>query len=342
MLKRKPPGRHFDALQLTGFEHILRHYQLGDLISVNTVVIEGDRVILLGEKSETSRKYVLETSTGWFFLKEVPWYCDQAEHIEFSVGLGNYLAGRGLPVALALRCADGAPYVSAGGSRYILFEYRPGRLYDGSDRHRTVTGQALGRMHRLVMGYIPSGQAAVESIQDVVREHLALAAEVRPGQAGDRDFEALGNDLLSQLPDEMLAFTVHGDFIPWNVAYDNAGGVSAIYDFDNACYGSPLRDLGKALSSFYLLPYAGSGTRLKPLGAESATGIPDMTPMIRSYQDERPLSGQEMELLPRYVLGGFAVSVLLSLIRGEQADTTAQTMAILFKAVRTASELALS
>src|SRR3954463_3439257 len=133
MLKRKPPGRHFDAFPADVFEAIIGRYGIGELRAVRTVVVEGDRIILLGEKSETSRKYLIETSTGRYFLKEVPWYCDDPDKITFSVALGNHLSAEGLPVPKALRCVNGDPYASVKGSSFVLFEYRPGRLFDGSE-----------------------------------------------------------------------------------------------------------------------------------------------------------------------------------------------------------------
>jgi Ser/Thr protein kinase RdoA (MazF antagonist) len=166
---------------------------------------------------------------------------------------------------------------------------------------------------------------------------------VRPGQAGKgTEFGALGRDLLAQLPGEVGDQPVHGDFIPWNVAYDERGEICAVYDFDNACYGSPLRDLGKALSSFHLLPYTGFTTALRELPAVPPREFPEMDSLLDAYRRERPLSGRELEQLPDYAVGGFVASVLLSLVRGEQPRLTPTALRKWCVAVRAAGQRLLS
>ncbi|NUP41199.1 MAG: phosphotransferase [Streptomyces sp.] len=340
MLKRKPPGRQFDAFPPEVFDAIADRYGLGGIRAVQSVVVEGDRIVLLGEKSETSRKYLIETPAGRYFLKEVPWYCDEPGKIEFAVALGNHLADGGHPLARALRCADGAAYASVAGSSFVLFEYRPGRLFDGSQAHRAAAGRGLARMHDGMARFSARPAAAdSESVRTVVDQHLRLAAQVRPAQAGaGTGFDALGRDLLAQLPDEVGDHPVHGDFIPWNVAYDAHGDLCAVYDLDNAAYGSPLRDLGKALSSFHLLPYTGFTTVLHALPPAPPDAFPDMAPLLDAYLEERPLPAGELERLPDYLVGGFAASVLLSLVRGEQPDATPAVLSTWLAAVRAAGE----
>jgi Ser/Thr protein kinase RdoA (MazF antagonist) len=334
VLKRKPPGRTFDSFASETFEEIVAGYGLGAVTAVHTVVVEGDQVVLLGEKSETSRKYLIETSGGRHFLKEVPWYCDEPDRIEFSADFGNRLAEAGLPVPMARRGSRGAAYVSAAGSRFVLYDYRPGRLFDGSVIQKASAARGLARLHATAAGLVPRGTAPAESVRGVVRDHLRLATETRPEQAGPATgFGRLGSVLLDVLPDEVDDSPVHGDFIPWNTAYDASGELHAIYDFDNACLGSPLRDLGKALSSFNFLPYLGRGTALSPLADTPPGRLPEIAPMVEAYDAERRLSSSELRVLPRYVLGGFAASVLLSLVRGEQRATGVNTLLRWFNAI---------
>ena len=339
MLKRKPAERAFDAFEPKVFEEIAAAYGLGPVTAVHTVVVEGDRVVLLGEKSETSRKYLMVTPQGQHFLKEVPWYCDDPERIAFSADFGNRLAAAGLPVPAARRGPGGQAFVFAAGSRFVLYDYRPGRIYDGSAAHKASAARGLARLHTAAVGLVPQGSAPTESVREVVRDHLRLVAETRPEQTRPgTGFEELGDELLELLPDEVDACPVHGDFIPWNIAYDSSGELSAIYDFDNACFGSPLRDLGKALSSFCFLPYAGCGTALTPLAQSSPEQLPGFAPMVEAYDDERRLSSSDLQKLPRYVLGGFAASVLLSVVRGEQQTAGTHTLRRWFDAVLQAAD----
>jgi Ser/Thr protein kinase RdoA (MazF antagonist) len=323
MLRRKPVARQFDTLPPEVFDTVATQLALGPVRGVHTMVVEGDRVVLLGEKSETSRKFVLETATGRYFLKEIPWYCDDPASIAFSAALGDHLADCGLPVPRAVRRPDDRPYLELSGSRFVLFEYRPGRLFDGSAAARREAGRCLGRMHTAMRGFRPDQSPAHESVRAVVEQHLRLAASVCPEQAGPgTPLADLVGRVCGELSDDTGDQPVHGDFIPWNLAHGPTGAVCAVYDLDNACGGSPLRDLGKALSSYHLLPYQGCTTVLPPLGnPPEASALPDMRPLLDAYQRERPLTGPQRDALPSHVLGGFVASVLLSVVRKEQTRT---------------------
>ena len=83
-LQRKPVERQFDSLSQQALQDVVGSFGMGALIAAHTLVVEGDRLLLLSDKSETSRKYVVDTDAGRYFLKEVPWYCDDQQHRDFS------------------------------------------------------------------------------------------------------------------------------------------------------------------------------------------------------------------------------------------------------------------
>lgn len=338
VLRRKPQGRTFDSFPVEVFRAVVARYPVGELVAVHTVVVEGDRVVLLGEKSETSRKFVLETTTGRYFLKEVPWYCDDAESIAFSAELANRLADAGLPFPSVLPADDGRAWVDVAGSSFTVSSYRPGGLYDGSEVHRRAVGDCLGRMHT-AMRDLPVRPPRHESIRAVVAQHRELVAQVRPDQAGPgTGLAALVDDLVAELPDDPGAQPIHGDFIPWNLAHATDGGIRAVYDLDNACGGNPLRDLGKAVATYHLLPYAGTTTVLRRLSDVAPPVSCGAGPLVEAYQRRRPLTAAEAAVLPAYVVAGFAGSALLSVVRGEQAGVADGDFRRWLDAVRVVAE----
>ncbi len=329
-LQRKPRDRQYDSLSEDVLRSAVEKFGVGELLAARTLVIEGDRVVILNQKTETSRKYVIDAGTGRYFLKEVPWYCDDEAHRTFSRRMMNHLAAD-LPVPRVLPTRGGDWDVPVDGSTFVLLEYRSGSPYDRSPARWAAAARALAMMHRSSGPMRVDDDAPREDLAGIVSQHIDLAAEVRPPrtQQGVSALAAL-RDLAAgetgQVPTATSLVPVHGDFIPWNLAFGPDGTVTAIHDFDNSCIDSRLHDIGEALSSFFLVPHAGESAILRPISDDPQVPVEAMRGFLRHYHRGAPLAEADRSALRSYVLGAWWESILLSYIRGDQPEESLAIM----------------
>lgn len=314
--------RQFDSLSQQALQDVVGSFGMGALIAAHTLVVEGDRLVLLSDKSETSRKYVVDTDAGRYFLKEVPWYCDDQQHRDFSRRVMNFCADRHLPVPRVLPSSDGGWSVQLGDSHFVLLEYKPGAPYGGgADAHGA--GVALGRLHSVTQHMPLEADVPREDLQTITAAHFSLAIEVRPPsvelEARFAEARAYACDLVSGVGVSSLELPIHGDYIPWNLGFDAHRSVVAIHDFDNACVDSPLHDIGEALSSFFLVPHDGASAILKPIVAEPSVPRSYIVDFIQGYEEGvgTPFRFEHHDVA-LYTVGAWFESVLLSYVRGDQ------------------------
>lgn len=329
VLKRKPRERQYDSLPEDVLRSAIDKFGIGQLKAARTLVVEGDRVVILNQKTETSRKYVIDTTAGRYFLKEVPWYCDDVAHRTFSRRIMNHLATE-LPVPKVLQTAAGGWEVLIDGSTFVLLEYRSGSPYDRSQGRMASSATTLAHMHEIGRRLPVDHFAPRENLTSIVTQHLDLASEVRPprtklGQAAFAALKDRAGAEMTQVPRESAPIPVHGDFIPWNLAFGSAEAVSAVHDFDNACVDSKLHDIGEALASFFLVPHAGMSAILHPITAPNIP-IEELRRFLQHYQAVDLLSEADLVHLRLYTLGAWWESILLSYIRGDQPEDSLAIM----------------
>jgi Ser/Thr protein kinase RdoA (MazF antagonist) len=330
VLRRKPVERQFDVLPRSVLAEAIGEYDVGELEHARTLVVEGDRVIILSDKSETSRKYVIDTSRGTYFLKEVPWYCDDPGHRNFSRRLMNHLADAGLPVPRTLRTRAGTWHATVGDSSFVLLEYLPGSPYRHRGDQARSASATLAALHLAAADLDVGDDAPRESLCSIVSEHFDLAGRlwsIPPGRQAQ--FDELRVSALSWIGADQEGddppTAVHGDYIPWNLGFSPEGEVMAIHDFDNSCVDSRLHDIGEALSAFFLVPHAGTSAILKPVGVTEPP-VELISDFLRCYHIRSALAGDELRRLRGYTIGAWLESVLLSCVRGDQSPAVLDVM----------------
>ena len=82
--------------------------------------------------SFTSKKLVLHTSKGDFFLKEKPQYCSDELALKRSADFQDYTSLRLKIVPKILLTIEQNHYIVWNGRHYFLTEYKSGRHYNGS------------------------------------------------------------------------------------------------------------------------------------------------------------------------------------------------------------------
>ena len=318
-VKRKPVELEFDLFNETLLNAVVTNYDIGHLLEANSIVFEGNRIVILGEKTQTSRKMVIEASKGYYFLKQIPWYCDDLQSIMFSHKFSNYLAEKGFPVPRLLTSNSGNTWVEIEGAKFTLSEYVVGYPYQGTPAENGTIAKTLAQIHLTGLQCIFDCETPHESLFDIVVNHIDLARQ-QPTCTPciSRILDTLEDYSYQYFitPETLPQYPVHGDFIPWNLAIEHEL-VVAIYDFDNSCMDSRLHDLGEALVAFFALDYLGQSSQLKK-GIKLNPPAEEMYAFLQSYQATSPLSPLEAKSLPLYVLGAWWESILLSFIRGEQ------------------------
>ncbi len=320
-LKSKPIELEFDLFDETLLNTVVANYDVGNLLEANSVVLEGDRIVILGEKTQTSRKMAVETSKGRYFLKQIPWYCDDLQSVAFSHKLTIHLAQAGLPVPRLLTSSSGTTWIEIKGSKFTLTEYIAGNSYQGKTAENQTIAQTLAKIHLAGSQCNFDVQSPHESLPQIVASHINLARQqptCTPGVSRILDtLEAYCQQSLI-IPESLPLFPVHGDFIPWNIAFHN-NEVTAIYDFDNCCMDSRLHDLGEAIVAFFALDYLGQSSQLRK-GIRLNLPVKETHAFLQNYQAISRLSNLELKWLPVHVLGAWWESILLSFIRCEQDE----------------------
>ncbi len=218
------------------------------------------------------------------------------------------LAARGWPVAAPLRSRDDTTLAEAGGSRYALFPFLPGRPAPYSSvRYLAIKGRLLARLHADMAAAPLSGQrpgfgrvweldalGAADSstfnglLRAFGREQPALASALRAQRyASLRELSRLG---YGELPDV---------FVHWDFHHDNLlfrrGELTGVLDFDSLHRDARVADIAQSILLDCLEP-----------PAYNAISVDGMRAFVRGYHEAAALSATEhaliVPLLPALVI----------------------------------------
>ncbi|MEU8621226.1 phosphotransferase [Streptomyces sp. NPDC048623] len=312
----QPEYFNFDESLLAQLAH---EYGVSRSLRLCPILLDGDYCTLVDVRSATSKKMILEADGRWLFLKQMPWYCDDAT-VEFAVDWQNALSAASFSVPGILRTAEGRQILRSGGARLMLFEYVRGARYQARPEEYRAAAATLATLHSLPG---PDEGPRSDAFQDAV-EHARLACESLPGapalsEAMD-EAEAVLRSWEMQAArlgwEELPRRAVHGDYSPWNLVFSETGEVMAVLDFDNAHMGPVIRDVMEAVLTFCCVRYASDSTTF-------SADIPDPLPqaraqeMLASYESVRSLSARERECAA-FAAGAVALEIVcLGLIRGD-------------------------
>lgn len=124
-----------------------------------------------------------------------------------------------------------------------------------------------------------------------------------PSALGDVD--AVGRWLTDNLPKQMQAGIIHGDYHIGNCIFSEAGALNAIVDWEMATLGDPLVDLGRLLVSWP----DGGVAKPQTMRVTPLYGFPTREEMIARYAQG---SGRSLEHLPWFeVLACYKLGLIL-------------------------------
>lgn len=253
--------------------------------------------------SFTSRKAILETNEGIFFMKEKPQYCSDKLSLARSVHFQEYVASQLEIVPEIIVTKEQDYYVTWNKKHYFLTVYKKGRHYNGSLKDLDFMIKGLHALQECGNTYLKKHR---DSRQDELSrfESFEIASGIYNVEIKSSDEQILLNEIVSlyenlrteyvKIPKEQYVMS-HSDFIIFNVVL-NEGGLVAINDFDNVKVLPRIHDMAEFLVSASLINYIAPLTNLKfPLLIE-----PDKTVFLhimKQYVQRFNLSNDELTLL---------------------------------------------
>jgi Ser/Thr protein kinase RdoA (MazF antagonist) len=321
-VKRRPPGYH-QPIRAGDIASILQSYGLGSRFAAHHVLFEQPAPVALGERTKTARKIFVDTPEGAFFLKQIPWYCDEPSLNRFRQDWTEQLHAEGVLVPMPMRTTRGLAWADADGARFTITRAIVGSAWVQGDVQLAAAMRLLASLH----GVKPRSPelATNEDYFDLVADHIALAQDLLeeagtdPGRTLATAFsprlERVRAEALAAGWDDLPKCGIHGDFSPWNIVLSDDGRQALACDFDNADHGQRLHDVVEAMFSFGLLRYREQSTNFD--GAARFAPIEAAAAPLRLYQGLAPLDPAELAALPA-AGEAFAIEVYcLGLMRGD-------------------------
>ncbi|PRY37520.1 phosphotransferase enzyme family protein [Umezawaea tangerina] len=340
-VREKPVSKDFLNLDDRVLGIVVDRYGLPDADCFLPILLDGDRCTLLDVRSDTSKKAVLEAGDKRYFLKQVPWYCDEPRQIAASTGIQEGLRKAGVPVARLVPTRDGDLWTSFSDESFVLFEHVDGLRYRADPDQDRSAARVLARLHA---AGVSAEQALGEDVFTLAADHIALLDKVLPDTA---DTTAVFEELLASVRRRALdagfgalpTTAVHGDFNPWNLLFTADRRVAAVVDFDNCDVQSRLHDVAEALLTFCVLGYAEDSTTfaaVQPVEVDRAA----VRRFLDAYEEVLPLTPVERECLP-FALGAVWIELTcLGLLRHDfdtspaYLDTCVRTFSVLTEDLR--------
>ena len=212
--------------------------------------------------SFTSRKVLIDTDKGTFFLKEKPLYCSGEFESKLAADFQKFISSNLNIVPKPVQTVFNDSYFVWGGRLYFLTQYLQGRVYNGSIHDLRQILEVLGTFRAVAREYI-SDSKPFEPF-----DLLVPLAYIHANTQEDGKVLKTAEKILIDLKQKYKALrptlyaVAHGDFSIFNVLF-NEGGVVALNDFDNAKKLPAVQDLAEFLVSSTLVNYVAPLSNLK-------------------------------------------------------------------------------
>ena len=217
--------------------------------------------------SFTSRKAVIDTSEGTFFLKEKPKYCSSILQLKQSGDFQSYMASKVTFVPPIILTKRGEKFVHWNGRAYFLAEFREGRIYNGSTQDLKEMLRAIDSFTQFAEEFTEQNTDLYEKTDsdEVLKLIELLLKEIKTKEDGVvfEDVQKLVEDLRNEYRSyaEISFLVSHGDLAIFNMIFEN-GEVAALNDFDNVARLPRFHDLAEFLVSATLINYIAPLTNL--------------------------------------------------------------------------------
>lgn len=250
--------------------------------------------------SFTSKKALLYTNKGIFFLKEKPFYCSDEVSLKMSSLFQNFLGKQLSFIPRYLKTIDNRDYIEFEGRFYFLTEYKIGRCFNGSVKDVKQILSSLLKFQRVASKFPCNFDQKTESYEVL---HISRLLNNFIHNPKEQEINKQICKLINKLKHQYNKVTKkpfimsHGDFSLFNIIFNKNSSVIAINDFDNVNFLPRIHDLAEFFVSATLLNYIGPTTNWKKPVFISPNK--SMSKLILSfYSDNFDLTVDEIILFP--------------------------------------------
>lgn len=275
---------------------VLTHYDLGKLRNCRRV-----------ERGYVNENWVVETSTGRYFLKHRCTDLQDPHTVTAQHALIQHLRDVGFPAPAVVPTSDGETFVELQSELYEIHEYIPGELYDLTrPAHFRQAARTLGWYHNAIekfdhpLFHQPReiyGLARLASILKQLEErwHDHTTPQLDPliAELNEhfRDLEARFSGI-GELPE----LVIHGDYYADHLIFRD-DEVVGVVDYDLARWTSRVIEIAEAVIYFATKHQ----NEFKHIVYSGVLELDAVYRFLASYCETVPLSEDEIRVLPHMI-----------------------------------------
>lgn len=268
--------------------------------------------------SFTSRKAVLNTDSGVYFLKEKPVYCSDEKTRALAADFQTFLSEALDTVTPILKTQNGESYIQWQDRFFFVTDFKHGRVYNGSDSDIHQMLLALRDFQKVAKGFATEDVPPMKSYESLmIFESLEKNIESKADRKDITQIKELIRTLQNDydaVPETEYIMS-HGDFGLFNILL-NKQNVVGINDFDNVSYFPRIHDLAEFLVSASIVHYLGPISNLRlPVFTKPNEKI--FNQILAFYKQYFLLTPEETQLLAIVAEIVWLEILLLAVLKGD-------------------------
>ncbi|MCX6049325.1 MAG: phosphotransferase [Chloroflexi bacterium] len=174
--------------------------------------------------------------------------------IDFEAKLAQHLFEQGAPVAQILPTVQGELWTVIDLTTIVAFDFIPGAAFPVEHEHKPdpphtyAAGEALGKIHQAGLSFTfehPNRRTIFTEFERALAKSATIA-KLEGWLNFIATLQSYQQWAQAYLGDVGL---IHNDYIPSNLLFEGKS-ISAVVDFDWACHGPLIKDLGIALATW--------------------------------------------------------------------------------------------
>ncbi|MBA4493465.1 phosphotransferase enzyme family protein [Paenactinomyces guangxiensis] len=312
----------YDVAEAYGFNEFL----VFPYMNINEIPVS------INQRSETSRKAVLESDHNMYLLKEFPWYTEDEERVQELLKFQSELYENGVPVPKIIQTKYGDLYIEIYKKKLFLQEYLEGVSWKSTVSQANQIGRMLATFHVTSrnLSTMKPWKFRLQSLFDLAQGILTLLTKKFVYHRKQLPLKEekiissylhIANNRIKKLKAHCMSLgygkeklIVHGDFNPNNLIYTKKDQVLGLIDFDNATFDDPLHDLAEGLINV-------SGIRFRPFSSRYQEFLPTLNSerfiaFLQGYKSKVTMK-IDWELLPYCIATTYIELMTLGLLRGD-------------------------